>query len=155
MPNAQRPHVSPHAFRRNFGRLNAFAKSGHRAPHWSRSSPRLYGSKILAPLRVIVVQTSRTILLASPFIQVHGFIIVEKRGAFHCKIRHASEYRLTIYESDIAPHYADRLATKEFLRWPEIQNTVSGVLVTALTVSLVRPWRPIFNDGYQVLSSQA
>jgi hypothetical protein len=54
----------------------------------------------------------------------HGFIVCEKRGAFHCKARHASEYRLTIYDSDIATNYADKLPTKEFMRWPEIQNTV-------------------------------
>ena len=54
----------------------------------------------------------------------HGFIVCESRGAFHCKIRHASEYRLTIYHSDIATNYQDKLPTKEFLQWPEIQNTV-------------------------------
>lgn len=63
-------------------------------------------------------------------LQAHGFIVVEKRGAFHCKIRHASEYRLTAYESDIATSYADKLCTKEFTRWPEIQNTGSVVIPT-------------------------
>lgn len=59
----------------------------------------------------------------------HGFIVVEKRGAFHCKIRHASEYRLTAYESDVATNYAERLATKEFMRWsPEIQKSVPAVI---------------------------
>ena len=57
-------------------------------------------------------------------LQAHGFIVIEKRGAFHCKIRHASEYRLTIYDSDIATSYAEKLCTKEFMRWPAIQNTV-------------------------------
>jgi hypothetical protein len=58
-------------------------------------------------------------------LEAHGFIVVERRGAFHCKIRHASEYRLTIYESDIATDYANKLPTKECMSWrPEIQNTV-------------------------------
>jgi hypothetical protein len=53
-------------------------------------------------------------------LETHGFIVTEKRGAFHCKIRHASEYRLTIYDSDIATGTA-RLATKECMSWqPEI-----------------------------------
>jgi len=69
-------------------------------------------------------------------LQVHGFIVVEKRGEFHCKIRHASEYRLTIYDSDIATDYAEKLCTKEFARWPEIQNTGS---VVRLTGSVLRP----------------
>jgi len=64
----------------------------------------------------------------------HGFIVVEKRGAFHCKIRHASEYRLTLYESNIATNYQDKLPTKEFLRWPEIQITVPVVKPTGLVV---------------------
>ncbi len=67
-------------------------------------------------------------------LQAHGFVVVEKRGAFHCKVRHASEYRLTIYESDIATNYAERLPTKEFTRWPEIQNTVPPARPTGLVV---------------------
>ena len=67
-------------------------------------------------------------------LEAHGFIVVEKRGAFHCKIRHASEYRLTIYASDIATDYAGKLATKEFMRWPEIQNSVPGVIPTVPVV---------------------
>lgn len=46
-----------------------------------------------------------------------GFIVAEKRGAFHCKVRHASEYRLTIYDSDIATKFDEKLPTKEFMRW--------------------------------------
>jgi hypothetical protein len=72
-------------------------------------------------------------------LQAHGFIIVEKRGAFHCKVRHASEYRLTIYDSDIATNYAEKLATKEFMRWPEIQNTVP---VGVPTVPVGVPYGP-------------
>lgn len=67
-------------------------------------------------------------------LQAHGFIVVEKSGAFHCKVRHASEYRLTIYESHIATNYAERLPTKEFTRWPEIQNSVPPVRLTGLVV---------------------
>jgi hypothetical protein len=64
-------------------------------------------------------------------LEEHGFVAVEKRGAFHCKIRHASEYRLTIYESDIATNFANKLATKECMRWQKIQNSVpvAGPLV--------------------------
>src|SRR5947207_594473 len=40
-------------------------------------------------------------------LQAHGFIVVEKCGAFHLKIRHASEYRLTAYDSNVATAYAD------------------------------------------------
>jgi predicted ArsR family transcriptional regulator len=50
-------------------------------------------------------------------LEAHGFIVTEKRGAFHCKIRHASEYRLTTYDSDIATKYDEKLATKQFLQW--------------------------------------
>ena len=71
-------------------------------------------------------------------LQAHGFVVVEKRGAFHCKIRHASEYRLTAYESDIATNYADILSTKEFTRWPEIQITVSPVRLTGLVARPIR-----------------
>ena len=32
----------------------------------------------------------------------HGFIVCERRGAFQWKVRHASEYRLTTYDSNRA-----------------------------------------------------
>jgi hypothetical protein len=61
----------------------------------------------------------------------HGFIVAEQRGAFHWKIdvsgerhRPASEWRLTAYPSDRATGHESRYQTKEFMRWPEIQNTV-------------------------------
>ena len=82
-------------------------------------------------------------------LQAHGFIVVEKRGAFHCKVRHASEYRLTIYESDIATNYAERLPTKEFTRWPEIQNTVLPVRPTGRVV------RPIGQRSETVSSNNS
>jgi hypothetical protein len=54
----------------------------------------------------------------------HGFIVAEQRGAFHWKIdstgfrrRPATEWRLTCYDSDRAAGYAEKLATKEFMRW--------------------------------------
>jgi len=72
-------------------------------------------------------------------LQTHGFIVAEKRGAFHCKVRHASEYRLTIYDSDIAANFADKLATKECMRWPEIQNSVPVVRPTVPVVGPIGP----------------
>lgn len=72
-------------------------------------------------------------------LQAHGFIVLEQPGAFHCKIRHASEYRLTVYDSDTATNYADKLATKEFTRWPEIQNSVPPVRPTGLVVRPIGP----------------
>ena len=72
-------------------------------------------------------------------LQAHGFIMVEKIGAFHCKVRHASEYRLTIFESNVATNYATTLATKEFMHWPKIQNAVPPVRLTGLIVKPVGP----------------
>jgi hypothetical protein len=64
-------------------------------------------------------------------LQTHGFIVAERRGAFHWKIdvsgqrhRPASEWRLTAYPSDRATGIESKYPTKEFMRWPEIQNTV-------------------------------
>ena len=34
-----------------------------------------------------------------------------------CKVQHATEYRLTTYDSDIATKLDEKLATKEFMRW--------------------------------------
>lgn len=71
-------------------------------------------------------------------LQAHGFIAVEKMGAFHLKLRHASEYRLTIYDSNVEGlDYASKLATREFMKWPEIQNTVPPVRPTG---RVVRPY---------------
>ncbi len=64
-------------------------------------------------------------------LQTHGFIVAEQRGAFHWKIdltgrrhRPASEWRLTAYHSDRATGVERKYPTKEFMRWPENQNTV-------------------------------
>src|SRR5689334_20650410 len=62
-------------------------------------------------------------------LQAHGFIVVEKLGAFHLKMRHASEYRLTAHDSNVT-EFPKNLATKEFMRWPEIQNTVPPAVPT-------------------------
>ena len=73
-------------------------------------------------------------------LQVHGFIVVEKMGAFHLKICHASEYRLTARDSNIEGlSYQEKLPTKEFMKWPKIQNTVPPVRPTGL---VVRPFGP-------------
>jgi hypothetical protein len=64
-------------------------------------------------------------------LQNHGFIVAEQRGAFHWKIdvtgerhRPASEWRLTACHNDRTTGIESRYPTKEFMRWPEIQNTV-------------------------------
>jgi hypothetical protein len=46
-------------------------------------------------------------------LQETGFIVLMKRGAFHVKVRHATEWRLTEYMCDVT----GALATKEFARW--------------------------------------
>jgi DNA-binding transcriptional MocR family regulator len=54
-------------------------------------------------------------------LEERGFIVSEKRGAFSLKARHATEWRLTEFPSDIR---AGELATKEFVRWSsQKQNT--------------------------------
>jgi DNA-binding transcriptional regulator YhcF (GntR family) len=62
----------------------------------------------------------------------HGFIVAEQKGSFSYKMnaegkrkRLATEWRLTAYDSDVTASYAAKLSTKEFTRWPQIQNTVS------------------------------
>ena len=65
-------------------------------------------------------------------LESHGFIVVEQRGHFHWKInpngskhRPASEWRLTVYGSNIAPDFdSQQHGTKEFMRWQKTQNTV-------------------------------
>lgn len=55
-------------------------------------------------------------------LQRHGFIAVERVGAFSLKIRHASEYRLTAQDSDLSAN-GKTPASKDFMRWKK-QNTV-------------------------------
>ena len=65
-------------------------------------------------------------------LQDHGFVVAEQRGHFHwkinpggSKIRPASEWRLTVYGSNIAPDFdSQQHGTKEFMRWSKIQNAV-------------------------------
>src|SRR5262249_4681723 len=55
----------------------------------------------------------------------HGFIVVEKRGAFHCKIRQGREYRLACLEGEGGNKLGGKLGNKEFMRLvAEIQKTV-------------------------------
>jgi hypothetical protein len=61
----------------------------------------------------------------------HGFVVAEQRGHFHWKIdttgtrhRPASEWRLTCYDSDRATKYAEKLSTKEFMKWQKNHSTV-------------------------------
>ena len=54
-------------------------------------------------------------------LQERGFLRVTTKGAFSWKHRHATEWQLTEFPSDVS----DEISTKEFARWkPEIQNTV-------------------------------
>jgi hypothetical protein len=58
-------------------------------------------------------------------LQERGFIVAVTQGAFSLKKRHATEWRLTEFASDVDTSFA----TKEFMRWEqikpaEIQNTV-------------------------------
>jgi DNA-binding transcriptional MocR family regulator len=75
----------------------------------------------------------------------HGFIVAEQKGSFNYKMdangkrkRLASEWRLTVYGSDVASDmYSQLHGSKEFTRWPEIQNTVS---LQSPMVSRVKPY---------------
>ena len=80
-----------------------------------------------------------TVSRALTSLQLHGFIVAEKRGVFHCKDRHASEYRLTAYPSDLTDNWTARQPTKEFLQWPGIKNTVPVVKRTGSVVQLRCP----------------
>ena len=90
-----------------------------------------------APIALKISKTTVSRALTS--LQRHGFIVAEKRGVFHCKDRHASEYRLTAYHSDIAKTGKTEQPTKEFLRWPEIQITVPVVKRTGSVTQLRCP----------------
>ena len=50
-----------------------------------------------------------------------GFIVTVQRGAFSLKKRHATEWRLTEFPSDID----DSLATKDFTRWTPANSKFS------------------------------
>lgn len=51
-------------------------------------------------------------------LQDRGFIVAMKRGAFTLKQRHASEWRLTEFPSDISRD----MATKDFMNWTPDKN---------------------------------
>jgi hypothetical protein len=79
-------------------------------------------------------------------LESHGFIFAEQRGNFHWKIdltglrrRPATEWRLTCYDSDRATQFAEKLATKDFMRWQKNHLTVppqtQDVLVAETHVS--------------------
>jgi hypothetical protein len=51
-------------------------------------------------------------------LQDRGFIVAMKRGAFTLKLRHASEWRLTEFPSDISKD----MATKDFMTWTPDKN---------------------------------
>jgi hypothetical protein len=68
-------------------------------------------------------------------LQDHGFIVQEMRGSFSRKLRHASEWRLTEFSSDIS----NRPATKEFAAW---RKTKTGSLPSTGRVSWRNPSSP-------------
>ena len=51
-------------------------------------------------------------------LQDRGVIAITKKGAFSLKARHASEWLLTCFKSDIT----DELATKDFMKWTPDKN---------------------------------
>jgi hypothetical protein len=55
-------------------------------------------------------------------LQDTGFVVLETRGSFNQKVRHASQWRLTEFASDISHQFA----TRDYLQWrpAKIQNTV-------------------------------
>jgi hypothetical protein len=63
-----------------------------------------------------------TAMRALERLQSHGFVVMTKRGAFSVKVRVATEWRLTEHPCDVT----GEMATKDFARWPQNQNTVSN-----------------------------
>ena len=54
----------------------------------------------------------------------HGFVECRKRGGFVCKVRHASEWRLTAFKCDVSGD----LPSKDFMRWQsKMQESVAPV----------------------------
>jgi hypothetical protein len=51
-------------------------------------------------------------------LQERGFIVCMTKGAFSRKIKHASEWRLAEFPSDVSNDFA----TKEFMRWRPVEN---------------------------------
>lgn len=63
--------------------------------------------------------SKQTAMRALRRLQDHGFIVQEIRGSFNRKLRHASEWRLTEFSSDIE----NRPATKEFAAWKKTKTS--------------------------------
>lgn len=61
-------------------------------------------------------------------LEERGFIVPTQKGGFTCKLPHSTEWRLTEFACDVdVPDQgikAGDLPTKDFMRWPENQNTV-------------------------------
>ena len=68
-------------------------------------------------------------------LQDRGFIVATKRGAFSLKQRHASEWRLTEFPSDISTD----MATKDFMTWTPEKNKTRYPQRNR-TVSVAEPW---------------
>jgi hypothetical protein len=68
-----------------------------------------------------------------------GFLVAEKEGTFHRKMRHASEWRLTEAPCNVN----DALPTKEFTRWqptPVATHSQKPVSIGGPTVPVVGPF---------------
>jgi hypothetical protein len=65
-----------------------------------------------------------------------GFIVAEKLGAFSLKLKHATEWRLTEFPSDIVQ---GQLATKEFIHWKPQPKNKTRYLQRDLSVPVAGP----------------
>ena len=101
--------------------LDTVAKAGY-----VELAARYHGSnngRVALSVRVLAeaLHVSRaTAARALRSLEEHGFIVTTQRGAFNCKVRHASEYRLTEFPDD-----SGAFPTKDFARWQK--NTVNVV----------------------------
>jgi hypothetical protein len=85
------------------------------AGHGSNNGKIGYSVREAADELSIGKTTAERALIA---LQDRGFIVAMKRGAFSLKQRHASEWRLTEFSSDVSRD----LATKDFLTWTPDKN---------------------------------
>lgn len=85
------------------------------AGHGSNNGKIGYSVRQAADELSIGKTTAERALIA---LQDRGFIVAMKRGAFSLKQRHASEWRLTEFSSDVSRD----LATKDFLTWTPDKN---------------------------------
>jgi hypothetical protein len=77
---------------------------------------RIHYSVRLAAERLHISKSTAARALA--VLQERGFIVAEKRGAFSLKARHATEWRLTEFASDISTD----MPTRDFMRWRPDEN---------------------------------